>query len=228
MVGKGNLLDLEFEFFENVVFENFGYNTNLNISRKTFGPEIGLAKVLAEDCKDKDFLIVKYAINGSAMWNWDPVYDQNKAKLTSFPQFGNIYKKFTTVIDSIIKDLDYDIIAFCWMQGEADARNDFAAEEYDLNLKNLINSVRVDFNESDLPFIFGIINPPKSSYRNVDVVRNRQKSVGVSVKNTYLINTDDLSKNQDGVHYNSEGQLMLGRRFGEKIVRIMKNFYPQK
>lgn len=222
MVGKGKLVDLEPDFFENVVYYNFGYNTNLSLSTETFGPEIGLSKILKDSCCNDKFILIKYAINGASMWNWSPVYDENKAELTDHPEFGNMYEVFKDLEYEITNKLDAEIVALCWMQGEGDARIDSAAHEYYDNFRMLINSVRKDFESPDLPIIYGMINPPKLKYPMVDYVRSMQMKIDTSISNTFIIETDDLMKNEDKIHYSSGGQLVLGERFGEQILSILK------
>lgn len=43
-----------------------------------------------------------------------------------------------------------------------------------------------------------------------------------NLKNAYVINTDDLSQRDDIVHFDQEGQMDLGKRFGEAMIKALK------
>jgi len=220
MVGKGRMADLEKMVFENIAYQNYGMTTDLEISKNTFGPEIGISKVLGVALPNERFLLFKYGINGASLWNYSPNFSEQKANDTGHPEFGNMYDSLLCKIKNIRGG---EIIAFCWMQGEADARIPEAGEEYQENLKMLIDSLRKDLNKPELPILIGLINPPKTTYPFADTVRNVQKMISQNDSNIYLIDTDDIEKWQDGLHYSSDGQLILGERFGLKIVNLLKD-----
>jgi len=49
-----------------------------------------------------------------------------------------------------------------------------------------------------------------------------QEQINRQLSNTILISTDDLQKWDDEVHYSSAGQLVLGQRFGQALVHVMR------
>lgn len=217
MRGQGKKVDLDAENFENITFLNFGLTPSLKVDNKSFGPEIGVSKVLKENYPNKNFILIKYAIGGSSMLDWSPEYDPEKAKITGHPEYGNMYKTLLQKIDSITQGLDTEMVALLWAQGAADARVPKAGKAYYKNFKNFINSFRKDLHEPMLPVIFGITNPPKSKYPAVEKVRLAQKRIEKNIPNTYLIETDDLAKRSDNLHFSSNGQLEFGRRFGNEL-----------
>src|SRR5215475_8233548 len=102
------------------------------------------------------------------------------------------------------------------MQGESDAialRTDYAE-----NLRNFIASVRRDFNNQNLPFVFGEIidfDHPVSA-----PLREQQQAVADdnTVTNKAFILTDDLG--HDFIHFTGRAIYTLGQRFGTGYLSL--------
>ncbi len=224
MVGSGKLADIKGNYeFNNIFYYNFGMNTNLKISNENFGPEFGISKELNNHFPDKKFILIKYAIGGSSLLDWSPVYNKTVAEITGHPEFGNIYDSLMKKSALLTSGLTVKNAALVWMQGERDARIPEAGMNYYLNFKAFIESVREDLNSPYLPVIFGRINPPKNMYPAVDKVVHAQEKISEEIPNTYLISTENLEKWTDNVHYSSVGQIELGRRFGKKLTELLRN-----
>jgi hypothetical protein len=106
------------------------------------------------------------------------------------------------------------------MQGERDARFPEAGREYEQNLEVLIGSLRRDLDAPNLPFLLGRINPPPAHYPAVDEVQRAQAAVAQRLEGVVLVSTEGLAKWPDELHYNTAGQLELGRRFAEAYFQI--------
>lgn len=224
MAGHGKVAELEkWEIPANVSFFDVEKSPASPAPPKNFGPEVGLWKKLSENFPDKDFIIIKYAKSGASMLDWNPDYDKEKAKITGHPNFGNMFKTFLHNIDRITKDSDSEFLALLWMQGERDARIPEAGKEYYKNFTSLIHHMRHETATEDLPVIFGLVNPDPSKYPALDEVQAAQRRVEKELKNTLLIDTFDLEKNPDNLHYSTNGQLELGEKFGEEIMRVVRN-----
>ncbi len=220
MVGAGKIDDIgNSSLPENIKYYNYGMSPGFKaLPTDQFGP------VLSTKYPDQKFILIKYAIGGASMLDWAPDYDSIKAKVTGTPElFGNMYQAFIDKTDSILQHVKHKKIALLWMQGERDARIPEAGVDYYVNFKNLIDSIRIDSKNSNLPILFGRINPPVARYPALDVVRKAQEMIIKNIANTFLVETDDLEKWDDKVHYSSKGQLELGKRFGEHLVMILEN-----
>lgn len=222
MVGQGKLTDLEPMSFSNVTFFDLGLNPSLTPPQGNFGPEVGLSMELSKNYPNKRFLLIKYAIGGASLLDWSPNYDQQKAEITGHPEFGNMYKRLIMLTDSLTKGHQVKIRALLWMQGERDARIPEAGVDYYNNFELLINSIRKDLKSPDLPVIFGKVNPPPDRYPALDTVVGAQMRISQELPNTYLIDTDDLEKWEDDLHYSSNGQIDLGVKFGEMLTEHIK------
>jgi hypothetical protein len=224
MVGVGRVADLDnAKLPPQIKYFNFGKSASLQQQTNTFGPEVGIAEVLSEQFPDKNFLLIKYAIGGASLLDWAPDYDPEKAAITGNAHFGNMYADLLKVTDSICSGYQTKLLALLWMQGERDARIPEAGKDYQQNFEAFINAIRKDTETPDLPVIYGIVNPPESRYAAVETVRKAQESINRQITGTVLINTDDLEKWDDEVHYSSAGQLRLGRRFGEAVADLLQN-----
>jgi len=226
MVGQGKIEEIDnSELPDNIKYFNYGMSPGFKISSSDrFGPEIGLAQQLSAKYPDKEFILIKYAIGGASMLNWSADYDSLKAKITGNPElFGNMHKAFNQKTDSILQGMKHQKVALLWMQGERDARIPEAGVDYYDNFKNFVESIGIDSKNTDLPILFGKVNPPLERYSALDTVRKAQERIVNDVANTFLIETDDLEKWDDEVHYSSNGQLDLGRRYGEQLIMIMEN-----
>lgn len=222
MVGQGKLADINIKMYENQTYFDFGLTSKMKKTVGNFGPEVGVAEILHREAPDKKFILIKYGIGGSSMFDWAPNYSIERAKITGKPEFGNMYATLLKKVDSITSGLDTRIVSLLWMQGERDARVPEAGKEYYDNFQRFIEAIRKDTKNPDLPIIFGKINPPQSRFTLVDSVAAAQKRISENIKNMILVSTDGLSKKKDSVHYDSNGQLELGRRMGESLIKVMQ------
>lgn len=90
-----------------------------------------------------------------------------------------------------------------WHQGESNAND----QEYFTKLSDLVERLRKDLNDPNLPFVAGEI--AAMSHVN-EVFREMPKKI----KNTALAAGEGL-KLIDSVHFNRESQLLLGKRYAE-------------
>ena len=218
MVGLGNIDDLESPLFpENIAYFNFGMNNHLEVLNHTFGPEIGISEVLAENFPNLNFIFIKYAVGGSSIEDWLPHLE---TKHNDNIHFGNLYEKFLKKIDSITKNYNTKDIALIWMQGETDARHLEKSINYEVNLKNFIGNIRKDLNNPQLPIIYGKVSSKIKDDATLGNVRAAQERIAKYVPRVYLISTDEIPLLSDNVHYSSRGLIQLGHRFGYELVKI--------
>ena len=111
------------------------------------------------------------------------------------------------------------------MQGERDSVFEFMAESYESNLTDFINAVRRATGNDYLPFIIAQIEP--RVYRLEDkqfqhafrhIVQEAQRAVASSNPSVELVETIDLPQS-DNLHFDTGGQLELGRRFTEAYLK---------
>gem|GEM_PF-64576 len=216
---KENLADTKLS--KNIAFINYGLTGNFKIHPDRFGPEYGLSEKLNEAFPYQHFTLLKYSIGGASLLDWAPNYSKEKAEITGNAKFGNVYAQCFEKVDSLMKNEVVEPAAFLWMQGERDARIPEAGKDYYQNFKQLIESIRGKLDKPNLPFIFGMVNPPAEKYAALTTVRAAQRKIAKDLPNVFIIETDDLEKLKDNLHYNAAGQMELGHRFGEQLKVLL-------
>jgi hypothetical protein len=183
----------------------------------TFGPEVGLSHLIGAANPHMNFALIKFAVHASSLYDWSPYYSKQQAKITGREHLGSLYDEFIMRLKHELNGKRYHLIALLWMQGERDAHFPSAAGKYEMNMKELLDAVRMDLKCPNLPLVMGLVNPPETGFPAVDVVRHAQQGLSETSPLITLVDTDDLSKHADQVHYDAAGQLELGRRFGKAL-----------
>lgn len=196
----------------NVTLYDGGVRTELLLGAQ-FGPEVTFAQERAGALPEEDIVLIKYAVPGTSLLAWDPDWTWAEAKITENEWHGPLYDHLMEFICSAIGDEEVEYCGMLWMQGERDASYPEAAPLYEENLAYLIERIRSDLGNPNLPFIYGQINPPEWLSPAVEEVRAAQAEIERAVHCTKMISTEGLSKHIDGVHYDARGLLELGRRF---------------
>lgn len=185
----------------------------------TIGPEFGFAKAMAGFYPADEIHLIKVAKGGTPIDWWLP--DANGK------QNGH-----TTLMENLKSALekiggDYEIVGMLWMQGESDAKTQADAEAYQKKLEQFIALMRKATGKPELPFVIGkissrILESKKFKMPFVKIVQSGQEAVTKADKHAYVIETDDLSQRDDLVHFDQQGQLGLGKRFGEAMIKALK------
>jgi hypothetical protein len=186
-----------------------------------FGPEVALARDLAAVLPDREIVLVKHARGGTSLLAWAPQWDSARAEITRNASAGPLYSQLMDVLQGLDLGPDAELGAILWMQGERDARTPEAGEEYFANVTELIAAFRRDLARPDLPFLLGHVNPPAERYPAREAVREAQKRAAREISGVHLIATDDLTKWDDDLHYDTEGILELGHRFAAAALEVI-------
>ncbi|WP_172665940.1 sialate O-acetylesterase [Flammeovirga sp. OC4] len=200
-----------------------------------FGPELFIGIRLHEHYPNRKFILIKEAQGGTSLYGaWHPQWTQERALIgerDAKRQKMKLYAKHTQAIKTVIEQLKTQnktikFVGMCWMQGEKDSRLEVTATEYGQNLQLLIQSYRQTFDVKNLPFVFGQINcPPRTKFpKGTAILRQQMANVSNSEDNIYMIPTSmqadwkDFPKREDNVHYNTQGQELLGTAFGNCLI----------
>jgi hypothetical protein len=147
---------------------------------------------------------------------------------------GPCWKHFAARVQAALKALSdsgqtYEIAGLFWMQGESDAMNEAMAAKYETNLAAFIQAVREEVKTPKMPFVLGritsaLMNKKAAwSFPFTRQVQQAQEKVAKEVAGVYIFDTDDLPTNPDFVHYNTKGQLELGKRFAKTYLSNTKS-----
>lgn len=224
MVGSGQKKEINYKgISKHITYYNFGKTSRLTpASDSSFGPELGICDELSANFPDREFIILKYAIGGSSLYDWGVDYDPEKVAEMGTPKFGKLYDSLIEYTHQITSSKRVRPIAMVWMQGETDARFPVAGKDYYTGFRKLIDKIRMDTDQQDLPVIYGRINPVTERYPGAELVRKAQEKTEKDVAYTYMVPTEGLDKKQDELHYSSEGLIELGHRFGKVLADLIK------
>jgi hypothetical protein len=229
MVGMGNIAELDERLHRqpsNVEFYVGGMRKLMG-AQESAGPEFSLAHELSRSLPDQQIILIKYAVSGTSLLAWAPDWSAERTTLTGDRFAGPMYRTLLGQVRTVTQGRPVELGAVFWMQGERDARFPAAAAQYEENFGALINSLRRDLNAPVLPFIYGQINPPTAAYLGRTAVRDAQLNAERTLPNAKLVRTDDLSKLPDQLHYDTQGQVALGRRFARAYIELSTRRNPE-
>lgn len=191
-----------------------------------FGPELGMAQILAEAYPDEQIFILKYTMSG---------YSLHHHWLCARGR-GSIYEACMAFVRTYMDQLraqnyDAQIGAICWMQGESDT-TDFKASCYFENQVAFVSYLREDLasyaREGGIYFIdAGISSSPYCLPAYPAINEAKERFAALSPLNLYFSTIDaglttlyEPEGNPDLGHYDALSELELGRMFGRCILRI--------
>ncbi|TLX78208.1 T9SS type A sorting domain-containing protein [Labilibacter sediminis] len=209
-------------------------------SGRRFGSELSFGKEMTKN--GEKIAIVKFAVGST------PIASSNKQRNDGSwhdfdPNDGgrlNQYDKLLTTVSNAVNSLPENVkLRFrgvIWMQGENDAKN-LIADKYETNLTEFIDILLSDLSDmasinpdkmepattwDELKYFIGTIATPGV---NGDKVRTAQYAVAESKGNVYTVTANTglpFLSNDDwsmaNVHYNTEGQVILGERFAAAVL----------
>jgi hypothetical protein len=125
-------------------------------------------------------------------------------------------------------------VTFIWMQGEANSKKG-KFKGYKEKLEALICCIKKDLNIENMNVVIGRISDygmkNQGKYTNWTMMRKLQVEFAENAKNSDWVNCDDLNDNcinknghkvKNDLHYSAEGYKILGERFAEKAIKLIK------
>lgn len=154
----------------------------------------------------------------SAPGYWDP-YDDDFAggKRKLLEEFTARFYNALTYAGKF--DIDIQVKACLWHQGETDNNTTTAANNYLDNFRNVITYVRGMAGNPVLPFIYG--NIPNASNAYNATIRAAQEQVATEDINAHLVDISDLTL-FDGLHLNAANQETFGNRIWTILQDILQ------
>lgn len=155
-------------------------------------------------------LLIPTAVGGSSITQWINDDTHRKVKLLS-----NFKQRLQSSLKSgVLKGI-------LWHQGEADAHNEATIEAYEQNLKTLFSKFRAIGGNTSLPIVIGKLG----SYSTNQNSWNRINESIIAYSHTdpfcTVVETADLEHKGDKIHFNSDAQRMLGKRYAEAISALL-------
>ena len=199
------------------------------------GPEVSLGFRLKELYPNENFIFMKYARGSTSLIPNMPSRFDWRANGTSLIEGdGEEYIRFQNVINSGLNELrderksdSFEVVAFLWTQGEADAQDDRSTADYQQALTNFIVDVRANYG-NDLPFFLTQLSDNQISNGTGGMSESQRNEIHAAqidivnvVPNTYSINTDGEEFSvfsNDIIHFDAGGQIAIGTAYAESIA----------
>lgn len=191
------------------------------IGRNSIGPEFGFAKVMASKVPAEKIYIIKVSCGGTAIDWWLP---KDKEVDERYQWHRRLVENLAAALKAIPGE--YEVAGVLWMQGETDTMRENMAKSYQKNLEELVAEMRKYFDRPELRFVIGritiqLLKSKKYKWPFTEQVQAAQDAVAKDDPHAYVIHSDDLSLRSDFTHFDAPGQLALGERFGQAMLKAM-------
>ena len=113
-----------------------------------------------------------------------------------------------------------------WHQGETDA-NEKDIPLYQERLSALISRFRSSAGESTLPVLLGELGNFSVDKENWNMINKAINNYSRLDSRTVVISSAGLQHKGGGIHFDSESQRILGKRFAEMYMEKFMNSKPQ-
>lgn len=169
------------------------------LDMQKLGPGYYFAKSMAAQYPKRQIGLVVNAKGGTAIAEWLPG--------TEF--YNDAIERTTKAMES------GRLMGVIWHQGESDvSRTDVYMEK----LSILIDNLRDDLGNENLPFVAGQLSEDKVERKQFNVVI---LELPQTIKNTGVVTTENTTT-FDGTHFDSESQRKLGNRYAEVMLKLLK------
>lgn len=192
-------------------------------------PQISFTPTVENEFGKENVIVVKDARGGQPIRRW---YKQWKPAKGDDPKANpDLYERLIKKVNAAIKDRKIASVTFVWMQGERDAREKHG-EVYAASFKGVVDQIKEDLKRDDVNFVIGRISDfdmKDARYPHWTMVRDEQVKVAKNDPRGEWVDTDDLNDKtgKDGkvnhdLHYTREGYKVLGQRFADKAIGLVK------
>ena len=156
-------------------------------------------------------LLIPTAVGGSSLRQWleDSTY-QKVQLFKNFAQKMEIGKNHGT------------LKGILWHQGESDAESEEDIKLYTDRLSQLFINFRASGNNEDLPILIGKLGSFSKNNQQWQKINNQIALYVSTDDKASLIETADLKDKGDKVHFNSEAQRIMGKRFANAYTQKFK------
>ena len=180
---------------------------------KMAGLDCGLsfAKALLKDIPENiTLLIIPCAVGGSSISQWLGDSTHREVKLLA------------NFLEKAALGVQYgQIKAVLWHQGESDA-TEKSIPVYDKRLSELFNIFRNTIKNDTLPILIGELGSFSKNNENWQQINQKIRDYSRSDKYSAVISTKDLKDKGDKVHFDSEGQRLMGQRFADAYLKYLQ------
>ena len=143
-------------------------------------------------------------------------------------EFGNLYDKLWSSVQDKAKGKNFETVTFVWMQGESDS-SEAGAEKYFASFDRVVSRLKRDLGIQSMNIVMGRLSDCGNSGKGWLKMRELQVKYAEEREYCAWVNTDDLNdrpqpdgSTKNDLHYTEEGYVILGQRFAEKAIALIK------
>jgi hypothetical protein len=174
------------------------------------GPGLSFGMAMADAYPNDTIALVPCAVGGTSINKWVAgAYD----KTTNTHPYDDALIRIKEAMKK------GEIKGVIWLQGEADSGTDIAIASYLNKLEELINTIRKEVYNLQLPWVAGELGQYRKRYKlfNQELVKLPAK-----VPNTIIVSSDSLWHKGDTTHFASPDATIYGRRFAIGMLKLQK------
>ena len=193
-------------------------------------PAISFTPAVSKAFGKENIIVVKSAYSGASIRSWaksnheDPPPTRGRVPKVR----GHFYDTLIEKVKTAIKGQGLETVTLVWMQGESDLNN----TAYEAYLRALLEQLQTDLSFKTINIVIGRISDsgldnPKRLEGRLNI-RKVQKEFAEAHPRGAWVDTDDLNDREvDGemihdLHYTKEGYRVLGKRFAEKSIALIR------
>ncbi|MDP4187616.1 MAG: sialate O-acetylesterase [Bacteroidota bacterium] len=170
-----------------------------SLSMQKLGPGYTFARQMAKALKGKQIGLVVNAKGGTSISEWKPgatLYNEAVKRAKMAMRYGTLK-------------------GIIWHQGESDVAK---TDTYLKDIAELIQSLRTDLGNPDLPFVAGQLSEDNTERHAFNEMIIQLPS---RVSHTGVITTEG-TKTMEGTHFNSASQRLIGERYAKEMLKLLK------
>lgn len=193
-------------------------------------PAISFTPAVSKAFGKENIIVAKSAYSGASIRSWaksnheDPPPTRGRVPKVR----GHFYDTLIEKVKTAIKGQGLETVTLVWMQGESDLNN----TAYEAYLRALLEQLQSDLSFKTINIVIGRISDsgldnPKRLEGRLNI-RKVQKEFAEAHPRGAWVDTDDLNDREvDGemihdLHYTKEGYRVLGKRFAEKSIALIR------
>jgi hypothetical protein len=205
-------------------------------SNMTGGLKAGFDKTVEDTFGKNKVVVVHHSKSGRGIRFWDKDYEfpenyrfpgkgvpSERTKLQHGQEYGPLIEKTREAYEG----KPFDTVTFVWMQGESDGGRGLAPA-YERSFLRLLGRIKKDLGRKDVAFVIGRINDSHMSDPNWTAMRKVLVKLAEDAEHGEWIDTDDLSETEQGVHFPKESYPILGSRFAQKAITLIRKKSERK
>jgi len=181
-------------------------------------PSLSFTPTVRKSLEGDECIVVKSAQGGQPIRRWYKAW--KPAKGDSPKADGLLYDKLMVAVKKGVGGRKYDTVTFVWMQGERDAKERHG-EVYGKSFAGLVGQLSEDLGRDDVNFVIGRLSD-FSKAPHWEQVRAAQVQVAGGSPRGAWVDTDDLNGPKNGLHYNKDGYVEMGKRFANAAIALIR------